>query len=112
MASKVQIVLVDDLDGGPAESTVLFALDGSEYEIDLSDANAEGLREALQPYIEAGRKVSGRNRKRTKAAARAASSNGNRSAEIRAWAAAHGISVNSRGRIPADIAAQYDAAQR
>lgn len=107
MASKVQIVLVDDLDGGPAESTVLFALDGSEYEIDLSAANATGLRDALRPYVEAGRKVSGRTRKRAKAA-----SSSNRSAQIRAWAAANGIGVNSRGRIPADVAAKYDAAQR
>lgn len=107
MASKVQIVLVDDLDGGPADSTILFALDGSEYEIDLSEANAVGLRDALKPYVEAGRKVSGRGRKRVKSA-----SNGNRSADIRTWATANGISVNSRGRIPADIAAQYDAAQR
>lgn len=47
MAQKVQVVLTDDLDGGDADETVQFALDGVSYEIDLSTANAEALREAL-----------------------------------------------------------------
>lgn len=32
-------------------------------------------------------------------------------AEIRAWARANGIAVGQRGRIPAEIARQYAAAQ-
>jgi hypothetical protein len=103
MASRVHIVLEDDLDGSLADSTVQFAFDGTEYEIDLSEDNLAALRATLEPYISAGRKVGGRGRRRVKPA-------GNRSAEIRAWAAANGIEVSSRGRIPAGIAAQYDAA--
>lgn len=53
MAQKVEVHLEDDLDGGPADHTLIFALDGKDYEIDLSDANTEKLREALRPYVAA-----------------------------------------------------------
>ncbi|MGX5359087.1 histone-like nucleoid-structuring protein Lsr2 [Kocuria sp. KH4] len=49
--------LEDDLDGGPAEHTVTFALDRKDYEIDLSDDNAQKLREVLHPYAAASRKT-------------------------------------------------------
>ena len=45
--------------------TVLFGLDGQEYEIDLSDKNAKAFRTAMKQYVEHGREVSkrpGRNR--------------------------------------------------
>ena len=45
---KWQVVLVDDLDGGPADETVTFSLDGVSYEIDLTHDNAAALRDALQ----------------------------------------------------------------
>lgn len=107
MASKVQVVLIDDIDGGTADSTVAFSLEGANYEIDLSEANARSLREALEPFIGAGRRVSSSKRtgRRSAGAAR-----GNRSAEIRAWAQANGIEVNARGRVPADVVAKFDAA--
>ena len=47
MAQKVHIQLEDDIDGGPAEETITFALDGRGYEIELSASNTEKLREAL-----------------------------------------------------------------
>lgn len=56
MAQNVEIHLEDDLDGGSADDTVTFALDGKDYEIDLSTANTEILREALGPFTEVGRK--------------------------------------------------------
>lgn len=105
MASKVQVVLIDDLDGGDADRTVSFALEGMGYEIDLSTANAAKLRDALAPYIEAGRRASGK-----RATRRGRASAGSRSAEIRAWAAANGIAVNPRGRVPADVVAKFEAA--
>ena len=58
MAQKVEVHLEDDLDGGPAEHTVTITLDSKNYEIDLSDPNAEKLRETLRPYAAAGRKAS------------------------------------------------------
>ena len=47
VAKRTVVVLEDDLDGGPADETVTFALDGVSYEIDLSSSNAGRLRESL-----------------------------------------------------------------
>ncbi|CAO0837692.1 Lsr2 family protein OS=Streptomyces microflavus OX=1919 GN=G3I39_33275 PE=4 SV=1 [Streptomyces microflavus] len=57
MAQKVQVLLVDDLDGVEADETVTFALDGKTYEIDLTTANADKLRGLLQPYTKGGRRT-------------------------------------------------------
>ena len=109
MAQKVQVFLVDDIDGGEAEETITFGLDGSMYEIDLSASNAAKLREALTPFVEASRKASPKaGRSGRRAASRNAPSR-ERSAEIRAWAKAAGKPVNERGRIPAAIVAEYEA---
>lgn len=106
MAQKVQVVLVDDLDGGAADETVAFALDGVGYEIDLSDAHAAELREVFARYVGHARKAA-----RGSAPRRGRSSRGSgNSAEIRAWAKAQGLKVNERGRVPADVVAQYEAA--
>jgi Lsr2 len=59
MAKTVIVKLTDDIDGGDADETVHFALDGRSYEIDLSEANASKLREALNLYVEKGRTSSG-----------------------------------------------------
>ncbi len=106
MVKKTQIVLVDDLDGGPADVTVRFAVDGAEYEIDLSEANAAALRDALSPYTDKARRTS---RRRSASAARTASA-GSKSAEVRRWAQANGVPVSARGRVSADVVAKYDAA--
>ena len=63
MAQKIQTFLIDDLDGSEAEGTVLFGLDGTQYEIDLSTSHAKELRTALARYIEAGRRVTGTTRR-------------------------------------------------
>lgn len=55
MAERIQVDLVDDIDGSPAKHTVTFALDGVSYEIDLNDGNAEALRSVLDRYIKAAR---------------------------------------------------------
>src|SRR5262245_50504141 len=60
MAQKVQVILVDDIDGGEAEESVSFAIDGVNYEIDLSESNAVALREALAPWVGHARRVGGR----------------------------------------------------
>jgi hypothetical protein len=111
MAQRVQVFLVDDLDGGEAEETVEFGLDGSIYEIDLSGTNASKLREALAPFAQAGRKASAKQAKGTKRGQRNVSSR-ERSSEIRAWAKANGKPVNERGRIPQAIVDEYEAARR
>jgi Lsr2 len=106
MAQRVTVELEDDLDGGPADETVRFGLDGSEYEIDLSKKNANKFRRQIAPYIEHARKAGQGQRRR---AARTASSR-ERSGDIRAWAKDQGIAVSERGRIPASVVERYEAA--
>jgi nucleoid-associated protein Lsr2 len=112
MAQKVQITLVDDIDGGPATETVSFSLDGVAYEIDLSDTNASRLREAFAPYVGTARRLGGRSGGSGGAGGRRSRPRGgnNRIAEIRAWARENGHKVNERGRIPADITAAFEKA--
>ena len=68
MAQRVQIILEDDYDGGTADETVTFALDGTEYEIDLSAKNAAGLRDAMSPWLGHARKTGGRRKRGTRQA--------------------------------------------
>jgi len=108
VAQKVQVLLIDDIDGGQAEQTVSFSLDGSVYEIDLNNANAARLREALAPFVTAARKAPVR---RSAALAAKSLPHKDRTARIRAWAKAHGKQVNDRGRLPQEIIDAYHAAQ-
>jgi Lsr2 len=106
MAQKVQVILVDDIDGGTAEETVSFALDGVRYELDLSRKNAGKLRDSLAPYVGSARRVTGRRgRGRGRAGGR-----GTDTSAIRQWARDQGLKVSDRGRVPADILDKYDAA--
>jgi Lsr2 len=108
MAKKTVVLLEDDLDGSEAKETVSFALDGSEYEIDLNEGHAIELRETLTRFTNAGRKVSGG---RSRPAARTKSSQGGPDAKaVRMWAAEKGIPVNTRGRIQAEVVEKYEAA--
>jgi hypothetical protein len=113
MAQRVNVVLVDDLDGSDADETVTFGLDGVDYEIDLTDKHAAALRDALALYVGHGRRVGGR-RKRGQGAApavRASNSTGGATpAEIRAWARDNGWEVPERGRVAAEVREAYDAA--
>ncbi|UNO40595.1 Lsr2 family protein [Streptomyces sp. MST-110588] len=109
MAQKVQVLLVDDLNGGEADETVTFALDGKSYEIDLTTANAQKLRESLAEFVKAGRRTGRAAGGRGKA--RVASSGGKQdTAEVRKWAKENGYNVNDRGRVPADIREAYEKA--
>ncbi|WP_329622727.1 Lsr2 family protein [Streptomyces sp. NBC_01255] len=110
MAQKVQVLLVDDLDGIEADETVTFALDGKTYEIDLTTANAEKLRGLLEPYTTGGRRTGGRTTSgRGKGRVAAGSPD---TAKIRAWAKENGLDVNDRGRVPATVKAAYEDANR
>ena len=106
MAQRVTVALEDDLDGGPADETVRFAFGGADYEIDLSKKNAAAFRKKLAPFVEHGRKAG---RAQPRRASRTAASR-QRSGDIRAWAKDHGIEVSERGRIPASVVEQYEAA--
>lgn len=104
MATRVLTTLQDDIDGSAATQTIRFALDGIEYEIDVSDRNANRLRNVLGEFIAHGRTVGGR------AARKSASSSQVDTKAVRKWAEAHGIEVSSRGRIPAEVVERYNAA--
>ncbi|MGX2996516.1 histone-like nucleoid-structuring protein Lsr2 [Streptomyces sp. JNUCC 64] len=113
MAQKVQVLLVDDLDGGEADETVTFALDGKTYEIDLTTANADKLRGLLEAYVKGGRRTGGRSAGgRGKGRAASTGGSGQETAQIRAWAKENGYEVNDRGRVPANIRQAYDDAHR
>jgi hypothetical protein len=106
MAQKTQVVFEDDLTGGPADGTVKFGIDGTSYEIDLSAKNAERLRKAFAPYVQAGRKVTA-----TRRAARATSrGSGPSPQEVRAWAKSEGIEVKDKGRVPSELIVRFQAA--
>ncbi|HET8605344.1 MAG TPA: Lsr2 family protein [Marmoricola sp.] len=108
MAQKVNIVLVDDIDGNDADETVSFALDGKEYEIDLNSTNAQKLRDALAPYVgHARRATGGRSNGRAR---RARGESGVSAAEIREWARENGWDVPERGRVSAEVREAYAAA--
>ena len=104
MATKITVALEDDLDGGPADETMRFAVGGTAYEIDLNKKNARAFRKQLAPFVEHARKA-GRGQRRPRT-----SSSRQRSGDIRAWAQQQGIAVSGRGRIPASVVAQYESA--
>jgi hypothetical protein len=120
MAHKTVVSLIDDLDGkSEADSTVPFALDGVEYEIDLTEENAENLREVFSAYVSAARRTGGR--RSPGGRSRSSSSSGSsgsgvvgRSKEalkaIRDWAKSEGWAVSDRGRLPNNVVEAYDAA--
>lgn len=101
MATRTTTALEDDLDGGPAEETIRFRLGAHEYEIDLNLRNADRFRAHMAPFVSYARRAGPGRQQR--AVLR------QNSADIRAWAKEHGIHVNNRGRIPADIVKQYEA---
>lgn len=109
MAQKVNIVLVDDLDGSEATESVSFGLDGTSYEIDLNDENAARLRDALAPYVGHARKV-GSSTRRNGRKSSAAASEGPSAREIRDWARENGFDVPDRGRVAAEVRSAFDAA--
>jgi len=106
MAQRVTVALEDDLDGGPADETVRFGFGGAEYEIDLSKKIAAVFRKKITPFLEHSRKA---RRGSARGAGRTAASR-QRSGDIRAWAKGQGITVSERGRIPASVVEQYQAA--
>lgn len=110
MARKVEtiVTLNDDLDGGKADRTITFAIDGASYEIDLSKRNAAAFEKVLRPYVEAARKVKA---PRAPRGSRQRAKSGRRTdlAEVREWARARGHDVSDRGRLPVSVMEEYDA---
>lgn len=108
MAQRVQVQLVDDLSGDEAQETVRFALDGTDYEIDLTTQNAESLRNALSAYVNKGRKAT--SGKPQSSGQKSAPSRSKRedTQQIRKWAQENGYNPSSRGRITQSIIDAYN----
>jgi hypothetical protein len=105
MAKRTIVKLVDDTDGSEAVETLTVGLEGVNYELDLSDKNAKKLREQLAPWLAAARRTGGRQASKSKA-----TGNNVDLKAVRAWAASNGVEVSSRGRVPASVIEQYQAA--
>jgi hypothetical protein len=112
VAARTVVHLVDDVDGGEADETVTFSLDGVDYAIDLSNANADGLRKALTEFVGAARRTSGRSSAKSATGRTQLKPGGDRAQNqaIREWARRNGHQVSERGRIPAELIAQFQQA--
>jgi hypothetical protein len=112
MAKQVITLLTDDLDGGEADRTVEFGLDGVAYTIDLSEKNAGKLRKALDPYLSVATRVGRSGGPDVRSGRRGAVSTGRASRDqnqaIREWATKNGYEVSERGRIPSSIVEAYN----
>jgi hypothetical protein len=104
MAQKVQTLFIDDIDGGEAAGTVRFALDGTEYEIDLSAKHSGEMRDALRDYIAHARRVGGTSRRAPRGGRKPSAID---TVAARAWARENGLDIKERGRIPAEVVTKY-----
>ena len=107
---EITVSVMDDFDGTKAAETVTFSVDGKTYEIDLSRANAEELRQTLRPYIDrarGARRTSSARRSKGRAPGGTGHSEGYDRVEVRAWAKANRIKVSSRGRIANDVVERW-----
>ena len=104
MAQRVTVEMTDDIEGTQAAETIAFRVDGTVYEIDLSEKNAAKLRQDFGRYTEHAR--------RTRLGRRPGRSphDRHRSPAVREWAKQQGIEVSERGRIPASVVSQYEEA--
>jgi hypothetical protein len=113
VAQRVQVNLVDDLNGDEAQETVRFGVDGTEYEIDLTTENAEKLRSTLSEYMDKGRKAKAGKRGQggqSSSSPSTTSSKREETQKIRQWAQDNGHNPSSRGRITQSIIDAYNKA--
>ncbi|MGK5680188.1 histone-like nucleoid-structuring protein Lsr2 [Actinoplanes sp. URMC 104] len=113
MVIRVQRFVVDDLDQSiESVGTYRFALEGTEYEIDLADHNLERLRLALRPFIAAGRRLpkapNGKTRRNTVGA---------QARVIRQWWHDHRADLDlppykARGAVPSQVKVAFRAASQ
>ena len=105
--------LIDDITGVPADTTIPFSVNGKDYIIDLSEANAAAFNEALAPYIQHARRAPANKRsnaRKSRSSSAAARAKREKTAQIRAWATANGHTIAKRGQLSQDIVAAYEAA--
>ena len=109
MGTRTEVTYIDDIDGSADNvRTVRIAVDGQQVEVDLSSSNVDKLTALLEPYLNAGRKVSDSSRRR-RAPSSTSSAKGSDNQAIRDWAQANGYQVSTRGRIKKEIVDAYEA---
>jgi septation ring formation regulator EzrA len=110
-----RVVLSDDLNGSEAIQTIIYTIDGQEYEIDLSEENIQRFHEALEPFVSASRQVQRQaapTRRRGDGRRRSGSRWRDDIPQIRAWAESQGMEVSARGRIKKEVLDAYDEAHQ
>ena len=111
MAQSTRTIKVDDLTGTEIEDgageTIMFSVDGVDYQIDLDDKNAAKFHKALEPFVNGATRL-GRTRSGRKAVRRTATDAD--PAAVRAWAESNGYEVSPRGRIRAEVLEAYRTA--
>lgn len=105
MAEVVEVSIVDDIDGGQADESIHWSIDGQALVIDLSKRNATAFRKAVQKYKDASRRDSA---PRKRGGSRSPVAAGEYSA-ARAWGAENGITVPARGRLSSEFMEAYNA---
>jgi hypothetical protein len=115
MAQKLVVELVDDLDGTVSEdiATVPFGLDGAEYEIDLTEDNANHPRETLSDFVAAARRIGGRVKRSAAPAKQSARPAADReqTRAIHERARQNGFELSDRGRIASHVIDAFEEAQ-
>ena len=106
MATITETVTLDDLDGTPGATTLVFGLDGATYEVDLSETNMNAIRPVLDNLVAKGRRVDGKSKTRKTSGSKTTSN----ASKVREWARANGHEVGERGRIPSEVREAYAAA--
>ena len=110
MAKKTIVQLIDDLEGGAAQETVQFAIDGNAYEIDLNARNAARLRDAIAPFVGGARRAPRGGAVVATPRRRPARGDREQIQAIREWARSNGHKVGDKGRIPAQVMDAYNSA--
>lgn len=109
MAQRVVTTLVSDLSGkelGDDGQTIKFGFLGVDYELDISQEEADDFAAVMEKYVSVARRVGGRKQTgsgttRTDPAQTKA---------MREWANSNGFKVSSRGRIPQEVQDAYQKA--
>lgn len=106
----IKTIRMDDIDGTPDAESYSFALNGEQYEIDLSKDNFEKLQDALAPYVKVAAKATSRVPRERSASPNRSSSNKEELQAMRLWAKDNGYEVSDRGRVSQTIQDAYAAA--
>lgn len=99
MVKRTKLIVSDDIDGSPAHETINFALNGEEFEIDLTREHAAELEAMFGVWIARARHIKGTRRHESVVPGTPRA--------MREWANSRGIHCPAKGRIPATVKEQY-----